>query len=138
MLVPVLFVIAVLLALGAGNQIVMGMELVRFGRDTAAIRSSADLDEFKALARRQMKAALLQIVLLGMPVAIIVLAQISGLFGIRHIGMVIGASGINLVLGLLFKRAENRVQTLPVDDAGMQRERDRIVASWRTRPLPDF
>jgi hypothetical protein len=111
------------------------LQLRTFLRTTPSIDGEEDLGRYRDLARIQMYAALLVIVLsLGGIAASAVLVRF---FGLGSLAVVLPANVVLLLMGLYHKRVEDRVRALPVSET-LAAERDRVSATWLAKPFPDF
>jgi hypothetical protein len=124
-----LYVIAAAMSLWSRSQVVAFLET------TPSIRSSADLERFKELARLEMYLALAMIVLL-------VTGLIIGLVLIREHGgaallPVLLVNGVVLGLGVYHKGVEERARSLPSAD-GLETDYRRVCHAWNKKALPDF
>jgi hypothetical protein len=124
-----LYVVAAAMSLWSRSQVVAFLET------TPSIRSSADLERFKELARLEMYLALAMI-------ALLVTGLIIGLVLIREHGAiallpVLLVNGVVLVLGVFHKGVEERARGLPTAD-GLETDYRHICYSWNKKALPDF
>ncbi len=118
--------------------VMFGLEMKRFAEETPRISTRRDLDAFGRMAKRQMYAALAQIVILGLPVVLYVVGLLNGTLRNDDFLYVVVPGSIVFVAARLLKGWERRVQSLPVDDGGLERERDAMVRVWMHRPFPDW
>lgn len=99
------------------------------------IDSTGDMEAFKALARRGMYFALVQIAVLGAGILI-------GLFYLTRQGctgllVLLLANGALLAVGLWGKKVEERVRSIPTADE-LAAEYEHVCRSWVKKALPDF
>jgi hypothetical protein len=124
-----IYVVAIPLSLWAGRQ------TRRFLREHTSIADTATLERFKAMARQNMKLALLQILLLGAGVVLgIVLLFREGLLALIPIVIT------NVLLTALAKYLgpfEKAARSLPATPELREQYR-RVSTSWVSRALPDF
>ena len=120
------------------NALVQGSELNRFLRDTPELSSSHDLETLKRLAGRQMRAALLQGVLLIIgPVCFFWGLMFNHLTPGDFVWILLPSVTVILIARSL-RTLESKVWSLPAAGQDLETERDRIVKVWRTKPLPDW
>lgn len=125
-------------AVAVVNALVHGSQLKAFLDRTPAFATYQDIVEFEKIAARQMYAALLQIALLALPGVVFVVGLIRGVLAAEDILYVVLPSFVILALGLAFKKVENKVRSIPVDDPILEERRDHIVMVWNTKPFPDW
>jgi len=106
--------------------------------ETPRIDSNRDLEKFKEVVRKQMYAALLQIVLMGLPILIFLYGAVTGLMRFGDILYVIIPNTVVIIVGKILRRIEKRAQSLPVSSPEMEKARDAIVYCWEKKPLPDW
>jgi len=112
--------------------------LKRFMDETPRIDSNRDLEKFKDVVRKQMYAALLQIVLMGLPILIFLYGAVTGLMRFGDILYVIIPNAIVIVVGKVLRGIEKKAQSLPVSSPELEKARDDIVYCWEKKPLPDW
>jgi len=122
-------------ALALVNSVIGLVAISSFLSKKKSIATAADLAVFKALARRQMYQALLQIVFLG-------LAMLIGIYGIVTakipLLVVIILNALVFAMGMLAKGPENRARSLRVEDEALKSQYKRVCDSWVRKPFPDF
>lgn len=128
-------VMYVVFGLAIVNGVIAGAGVQSFPSRGKGITTQTDLEEFKAMARRQMYQALLQMVLLGAGCVIGLYGIFTGKLGLL---LVVALNGLVFVMGTAFKGLERRARSLPVDDPGLQAEYTRVCDSWLHKPTPDF
>ncbi len=124
-----IYVIAAAVSLWSRSQVVGFLE------DTPSIRSGADLERFKELARLEMYLALAMLALLGT-------GLIIGLVLVREHGVgallaVILVNGVVFGLGMYHKGVEGRARGLRTAE-GLDTEYRRVCYAWNKKALPDF
>jgi len=125
--------------LAVANAIVFGLELRALLERVPVVRSSTDLEDFKAVVARQMYATLGQIVLGLGPFGV----WAWGRFGL---GLLSGSDLLFATVpamllglpGLWNQGIEARAKQMPCDDPVLQAELDRVVRVWMRRPFPDW
>jgi hypothetical protein len=125
-------------ALAIVNSWWFGRELKAFVDATPAIASTADLERMKAVVKRQMIAALAQILLLAAGPAVYALGLYRHLLRPADAVFVIVPSALVLAAGVALKRVEAAARSLPAADDELRRQRDAIAATWLKKPLPDW
>lgn len=125
-----IYVIAVAVSLWSRAQV------HAFLAETRSISSSADLERFKELARRQMYLALSMIVLLvaGMIVGLVLVKR----YGLTALFAVILVNGVVFGLGMLHKKGEERARNLPTGSETLATEYRRVGETWVQKATPDF
>jgi hypothetical protein len=96
------------------------------------------LDEFKALVRRQMIQALLQLLLLGGMGVIGLLAIVDNRLDAQGMVAFISLNLIVFALGSYGKRIEERTRSLEVTDPALAEAYQAVCRSWLAKALPDF
>lgn len=124
-----------LFGLAIVNGLIAGAGVQSFLSRGKAITTQTDLEEFKAMVRRQMYQALLQMVLLGAGCMIGLYGIFTGKLGLL---LVLALNGSVFVMGAAFRGLERRARSFPVDDPGLQAEYARVCDSWLHKPTPDF
>lgn len=125
-------------ALGLLNAAVHARRMVDFLRTTPRLDSSRAMERFKELAAGQMRAALLQgMLLVTAPVCYLWGLVSTALRGADFIWILI-PSAVVIVAGRTFRTIELKVWTLPATEPEFEAQRDRIVHTWKTKALPDW
>lgn len=125
-------------AAGALNAAWCGAALAGLVREVPRIASTSDLERFKRVVARQMVAALVQIGLLGLPALLLLVGFAARALTPGDVVYLLVPSAVMLVIGLAFKPLEARVKTLPTADDELRRQRDAVVRTWLSKPLPDW
>jgi hypothetical protein len=125
-------------ALALLNSWWFGRELKAFVNATPAIASTADLERMKAVVKRQMIAALGQVVLLTAGPAIYALGLYRHVLRPADVVFVIVPSALVLAAGVALKRIEAAARNLHTPDDELRRQRDAIVHTWLKKPFPDW
>jgi len=112
--------------------------LKRFMDETPSIDTNRDLDKFKEVVRKQMYAALLQIVLMGLPILIFLYGAVTGLMRFGDILYVIIPNTVVIIVGKALRKIEKKAQSLPVSSPELEKARNDIVYCWEKKPLPDW
>lgn len=119
-----------------GNAFVSGNAIERFLKATPSIDDPSALDRFKAIARRNMFQALLQIVLLGAGmIAGVLLILRHGFFGL--LGVLV-ANAVVFAVGKRYGKLEEQARNLPAGTEAIRAEHRRISETWVKKALPDF
>jgi hypothetical protein len=117
------------------NGIIGGIAVQSFLSGKKSIATTLDLANFKAMARQQMYQALLQMGLLGGGCLIGIYGILTGKIGLL---LVIVLNGLVFIMGVVFKKVEEKARTLPVEDESLKGEYKRVCHSWLHKALPDF
>jgi hypothetical protein len=125
-------------ALALINSWWFGRELKGFVDATPAIQSSADLERMKAVVKRQMIAALGQILLLTAGPGIYAVGLYRHVLAPADVVYIIVPSALVLAAGVALKRVEVAARSLPAADDELRRQRDAIVGTWLHKPFPDW
>lgn len=125
-------------ALALLNAWIQGKDLKNFLDTTPELASSQDLENFKNIAGRQMRAALAQ----G---ALLLIAPACFFWGLMIHALTPGdfvwillPSILVILVARSFRSLEKKAWSLPAADHYLEGERDHIVTVWRTKPLPDW
>lgn len=120
------------------NSIVTGNGILHFVRNTPAISTWQHMESFKSMVAKQMYSALVQILLLIVPVPVFVAGVMMGALNtIECLYFILPPSLVVLGVGLLYKKLEHRAQTLPVSDE-FSAEYQRVIEVWMKKPLPKW
>lgn len=133
-----LFLVLLFPALALLNAWWFGKELKAFVDSTPVVSSTNDLERMKAVVGRQMRAALVQIVLLLAGPAVFFVGMLRGVLHPTDVMFIILPSAAVIVLATVYKRVEGRARGIPVADEELRRQRDAIVHTWLKKPLPDW
>ena len=132
MLIPIylaIYALAIVTSLWIANDV------SKFLTAHPRIDTTADLDAFKELARRNMYFALAQIVVLGAGILIGVIYLVRE--GCTGLLVLLLANGALLAVGLRGRKLEKQVQAIPTADE-LAAEYKRVCHSWMKKALPDF
>ena len=130
--------VVVLFVLGFVNWGVAALDLRKFLARHDAIKDEASFGLFKAMARKQMYLALVQLALMiGLGVVGCVGIAIRQL-GWWEILIFLAFNGVNLALGKGSKSLELKVKSLPTADDAMATAYAEVCARWRKNVFPDF
>jgi hypothetical protein len=121
--------------IGALN-IYFRLETVRFLAKHATITDLASLEDFKTLARRNMKAVfpLIAAFLVGMALNALLIKH-DPLFGFVTFLLL---NGLVVWSALSLRKVENRARELPCPDPALAARYQRIAQSWLSDPWPKF
>jgi len=110
-------------------------QVTGFLGDTPSIRSTTDLERFKALARLEMHLALAMIVLLvtGLVTGLVLIRQ----HGVAVLFLVLLVNAAVIGLGLFHKGVEDKARNLRTAE-GLEQEYRRVCQTWTKKALPDF
>lgn len=100
------------------------------------ISSTTALEDFKALARRNMYFALVQIGVLGL--GILLGIALIGMYGLLGFVVVLVANAALLAAGYRGSRLEKRARSLPAAEDSLRQEYQHVSQSWVKKALPDF
>jgi len=120
------------------NAMVHGARLHTFLKRTPTIATYQNIIEFERVVKRQMYAALLQIVLLVAPGIIFVVGLVRKVIAVDDVLYIVLPSLVIMAIGMAFKTLENRARSLPVHDPILEERRDHIVKVWNSKALPDW
>ncbi len=125
-------------ALAVFNAVIQGRGLKEFLDKTPELASSLDLENFKKVVGRQMRAALGQAVLL-------LIAPVCFFWGLMIHSLTPGdfvwillPSVVVILVARSFRSLELKAWAIPAANDYLIGERDRVVKVWRTKPLPDW
>jgi hypothetical protein len=112
------------------------LEAVRFLAEHAAITDLGSLEDFKNLARRNMKAVfpLIAAFLVGMALSAQLIIH-SPVFGFVALLFV---NGLVVWSALALRKVESRARELPCPDPALAAAYQRISKSWLSDPWPNF
>jgi len=125
-------------ALAIVNAWWFGRELRAFVAATSSIASTADIERMKSVVARQMVAALVQIPLLAASPILYVVGLMRHALQPGDVVFIIVPSAAVIAFSLASKRIEAAARELPAPDEELRRQRDAIVRTWLTKPLPDW
>jgi len=110
-------------------------QVTRFLEGIPAIRSTADLERFKELARMEMHLALAMIVLLvtGLGTGLVLIRR----HGFAALLLVLLVNALVLGLGLFHKGVDEKARNLRTAE-GLDEEYRRVCRTWNKKALPDF
>jgi hypothetical protein len=115
-----------------------GSELQRFAKKVESFNSTHEIEQFKGVVARQMYAALVQIVLLAVPPILFFVGLAKGELTPGDLIFIIVPSAVVILVAMLYKQTEKRVQSTPAHDDELRRQRDAIIHTWLKKPLPDW
>lgn len=125
-------------ALALAHAAYQGSDLKRFLRQTPALTSSHDMEQFKGVARRQMIAALLQAALLLIAPGCFIWGLTLGHLSPGDFVWLLMPSVAVILVARSYRGLENQIWNLPTEDPTLRDERDRVVKTWKSKPLPDW
>lgn len=124
--------------LGILLAVVFGNELRRFLAEVPEICSSPEMERFKRTVAHQMLGALVQMVVLLLPWALYGFGLVNKVLSFRDLPLfVVVPSVLLLAAGQAMKKLERRVQEMPCAQE-LRPERERVVQTWKKKPLPDW
>lgn len=132
-------IIAMLLfpSIGLLLSVYFGYELKRYMKEVAEICSQQDFDRFKHIAKKQMYAALVQMVVLMTPIVLFLYGKFTNVLDYSDVVFLIVPSLVMIIVGLCGKKTEKLFQSLPVADE-LRQEHDRVVHVWIHKAFPDW
>lgn len=113
-------------------------ELKGFMAGTPRIETEQDLEHFKKIVKHQMYAALLQIVLLGVPLFIFSYGIQKEILGFGDFLFVIVPNSIVIALGLFLRKLEKKGQSISASNPELKSEVDSVVCTWKKKALPNW
>ena len=137
-----LLIVSMLVSGGAVLALMLGLhaQLRRFQKRFPELRTSDDLQAFKALASAQMYASLVGLILVWVPLLI----WIFGKFVFGRVGWidlllyVVIPFVVQLVTSGFLVGTARAIRATPARDMTLETERDRIVDVWLHRSLPNW
>jgi protein-S-isoprenylcysteine O-methyltransferase Ste14 len=123
---------------GILNSLYFGLELKRYVARTQVLDSSLAILRYKKMVANQMRAALVQIVLLATPVIAFVAGMMLEWFHGTDLFIVIIPSLVIVAIALYFRGWEMMARSIPATDPEIEEERDAIVRTWLRKALPDW
>lgn len=134
------FIVIVLLlpAAAIANSLIHGMMLMKYTKQTPYLRTGRDILQFKGVVARQMYAAMIQMVLLILPLVLFLVGLLAGALTPSDIPLVIVPAGLIVVLSYFFKKAEIAARNIPTLNPEIEKQRDEIAMTWKKRALPDW
>jgi protein-S-isoprenylcysteine O-methyltransferase Ste14 len=123
---------------GILNSLYFGLELKRYVSRTPVLDSSLAILRYKKMVANQMRAALVQIVLLATPVIAFVAGMMLEWFQGADLFIVIVPSLVIVAIALYFRGWEMMARSIPTTDEELEEERDAIVRTWLRKALPDW
>ncbi len=120
------------------NAAWQGRDLKVFLAETPSLASTNDLERYKAVAARQMWAALMQGALLLVAPACFVWGIISKNLSGGDFVWILLPSVVVILVARSYRSLEQAMWTLPAADPQLEAVRDDVVKTWRTKPIPDW
>lgn len=120
------------------NAAWQGRDLKVFLAGTPRLDSTNDLERYKAVAARQMYAALVQGALLLVAPACFVWGVVTQHLSGADFVWILLPSVMVLLVARSYRGLEQAMWTLPAADGELEAARDAVVRTWRTRPIPDW
>lgn len=114
----------------------VGIEVRRFVKETASIADPETLERFKAIARRNMRLALLQAVFLltGIILGIVLIVA----HGMTALVAVLATNAVLIAVSKYLGYFEKQARSLPAATPALEAEHQRVSKVWVSRMLPDF
>jgi len=125
-------------AMALVNSVVQGRNLKEFLDRTPEFASNLDIENFKRVAGRQMRAALAQAALLIVPPVCFFWGLMIGSLSPGDFVWILLPSVIVILVARSFRKLELKAWSLPTDIEDLAVARDRIVQVWKTKALPDW
>jgi len=114
----------------------VGIEVRRFVKETTSIADPETLERFKAIARRNMRLALVQIVFLGSGLLLgIVLIVVHG---VPALLVVLATNAVLIAISRYLGHFEKLARSLPAATPALEAEHQRVSKVWVSQMLPDF
>jgi hypothetical protein len=85
-----------------------------------------------------MYAALVQLVLLGLPPLMYIAGVFTDVLNPGDVVFILVPSAVIFIVAQVFKPLETRVKNIPTANDELRRQRDAIVHTWVKKPLPDW
>jgi hypothetical protein len=133
-----LLLIVALPVAGMVNAYIGASRLRRFLHEVPRLTGWHDLELYKAEVAYQMRAALVQIGLLGSPLVIFLVGLTTGSLLPADAAYVVLPSVVVFLLGLMARGLERAMREIPVETEQLREHRDDVARTWTTRPLPDW
>ena len=114
------------------------LDLRRFLARTPELGSVEDLQVFRRIVARQMYASLVVLTLAVATVAVVAYGFFQDLIGWSELRYVLGLGSLFVVVGAWCSAVEAKVKEIPAADDKLRAERDRLVATWRSKAFPDW
>ena len=112
--------------------------LKRFMEETPRIETGADMDAYRAVVKKQMYAALAQIVILGIPIVLFIIGTVTRTLRMGDLMYTIVPNAVVIMVSRFLRGVERKMHRLPASDLELERERDHVVAVWEKKALPDW
>ena len=112
--------------------------LAAFQAKTRFIETRNQLTSFRHLVGTVMYGALFQICLLFIPLLVFLYGLADGILGLPHVLVVVVPSGLYLLIYVRYKRLEQKVQAIGMDNQELLQEFIHIVSTWRKKSLPKW
>ncbi|MCH7959309.1 MAG: hypothetical protein IID08_04235 [Candidatus Hydrogenedentes bacterium] len=109
-----------------------------FRQKTRFIETRNQLTSFRHLVGAAMYGSLFQISLLFVPLLVFLYGLADGILGLPYVLVVVVPSGIYLLIYVRYKRLEQRVQAIGMDNQELLQEFIHIVSTWRKKSLPKW
>ena len=109
-----------------------------FRQKTRFIETRNQLTSFRHLVGAAMYGSLFQISLLFVPLLVFLYGLADGILGLPYVLVVVVPSGIYLLIYVRYKRLEQRVQAIGMDNQELLQEVIHIVSTWRKKSLPKW
>ncbi|MCU0303517.1 MAG: hypothetical protein MUC56_05630 [Thermoanaerobaculales bacterium] len=120
------------------NSFWFGLRLRRFVLAKQRLASDLDLFRFKALVADQMRAALIQIVLLSAPVVIVVAGIVAEVLYPTDVLFVVVPAVVILAIAAYFRRWEIEARAIETATPELLEQRDAVVRTWLRKAWPDW
>ena len=109
-----------------------------FRQKTRFIETRSQLTSFRHLVGTAMYGSLFQISLLFVPLLVFLYGLADGILGLPYVLVVVVPSGIYLLIYVRYKRLEQRVQAIGMDNQELLQEFIHIVSTWRKKSMPKW
>ncbi|HEV7998563.1 MAG TPA: hypothetical protein VGP63_01710 [Planctomycetaceae bacterium] len=131
-------VLYLLVLMGVGVAVWAWLARRGFVRSHASIATGLDLDDLKRLAKTDMYLSLAIISLALAIVAAAVIAHCNSNLSEYELRGLLLLGPFCTVLGVIINAESNKVRSLPVEDEALQAEVTHVLATWKSKMLPDW
>lgn len=112
--------------------------LTRFQQRVRFIETRRQLEEFKGIASAAMYGSLFQLFLLFSPLAVYIFGLATDVFELIHVLIVVLPSGLYLLLYVRYKKLEEEVRTVRIDNNEILSECIHVADTWKKRSFPEW
>lgn len=112
--------------------------LAAFRTTTPFIEKQRDLAAFAAIASMAMYGSIVQLALLFVPLIVYLLGIVQGEFSLVAVLFVVIPSGAYLLFYVRYKRLEEEIRSMRIDNQEILKEFIFIVDTWKKQSLPKW